>query len=443
MVPILDHGTSSYLSRGAVLSNWAQEAGSSSGRRHFPSGSPTVSSVNNLRPPTFLGIRLTPIRLAPLVVVPAVLSLLASHHPPLTLRDWLLSMSAAVLFTAGGRWPVAIAVAQSALAATVPFSMAPNAFMPLFAGSAVVEATMRRKGARPVLIAGSAWTVAVVFTLSEVPGGVFSWANLLRLTLLVAGPIMLGLHLRSLRELAARYHEQAVEAERKRAVEAREARTEERLAIARELHDLVAHHIASMVLRVGVARHVVSGVDGRVAQVLDDVHETSASALADLRKLVDVLRDPSSVDVPLVEAGDLPTALQAVLERTRQAGRPLTATIDTGVSRLDAVRRLAVLRVVQEGLANVLKHAGPNARVELAVRMDAEDTVSVEIEDNQVGEAGRTGGVGRAGGNHQGHGLIGMQERVELVGGELEAGPTEKGWRVHARLPASTMETTR
>ncbi|WP_177242528.1 sensor histidine kinase [Amycolatopsis marina] len=397
--------------------------------------------MNTVRYPSPLGVRLTPIRLAPLVVVPAVLTLLTSHHLPLTTMDWILSMSSAVLFAFGGRWPVTIAVAQSALAAAVPFAMAPNSFMtPVFAGAALVEAAMRSRGRQPALIAASAWTVAMALTVGAAPGMMFSPANLLRLILLVAGPVLLGLHLRSLRELVERYHRQTIEAERRRATDAREARTEERMAIARELHDLVAHHIASMVLRVGVARHVVSGMDKRVAQVFDDVHDTGTSALADLRRLVGVLRDPSSVEVPLVEPGDVVTALDEVSERVRKAGHPLTATIDPDVSGLDAVCRLAVLRVVQEGLTNVLKHAGPAARVRLAVRMDAAETVWVEIEDDG---AGRTHDTTPEAADRRGHGLIGMRERVELVGGELEAGPSDRGWRVQAVLPATAREANR
>ncbi|SFQ69403.1 Signal transduction histidine kinase [Amycolatopsis arida] len=387
------------------------------------------------RQPRVFGVPVVPMRLAPLVVVPAVLTLLTSPYLPTTAVDWVLSMSSAALFVAGGRWPLPVAVGQSALFAAVTLTGALNSFVvPGLAAVALVEVAMRRREALPVVVGGSAWAGAVLVGLVDVLGGLWTVATLLRLVLLVGGPILLGRHLRSLRELAATYHEQALAAERRRATETRQARTEERMAIARELHDLVAHHVASLVLRVGVARHVVPELDPRVARVLDDVHATGTSALADLRRLVAVLRDPASVEVPLVEPGDLAPALDAVLERTRRAGHPVLAEIDAEASELDAVRRLAVLRVVQEGLTNVLRHAGPGARVRVAVRRDAGDTVSVEIDDDGAGATVSPG---------DGHGLVGMRERVELVGGTLTAGPAERGWRVRAVLPPAPVEAAR
>src|SRR5262249_43458635 len=121
---------------------------------------------------------------------------------------------------------------------------------------------------------------------------------------------------------------------------------------------------------------------------------------------------------------DLPTALRAAVERTEAAGPRVTADIDPQVADLDAVLRLAVLRVVQEGLTNVLKHAGSRARVTLTVGRHA-GAVEVRLADD-----------GPATPAAPGHGLIGMRERVELAGGSLSTGPTAHGWRVHARMPA-------
>ncbi|GAB3911990.1 hypothetical protein GCM10029964_118980 [Kibdelosporangium lantanae] len=175
-----------------------------------------------------------------------------------------------------------------------------------------------------------------------------------------------------------------------------------------------------MVLRIGVAQHVLK-TDPKVAQVLREVHDSGTAAMADLRTLVSVLRDPDGEHDAVT---DLPSALRAAVDRIEAAGPKVTADINPEVAGLDGVLRLAVLRVVQEGLTNVLKHAGTKAEVVLTVHRD-DDAVVVTLTDD-----------GPAAPANPGHGLIGMRERVELVGGSLRAGPTGRGWLVHARLPA-------
>ena len=149
-------------------------------------------------------------------------------------------------------------------------------------------------------------------------------------------PLLLGLVIRTTRELGRQAEERAAEEQRRHESESRAARADERSAIARELHDVVAHHVASMVLRVGVARHVLPDLDPRVAEVFDDVHGTGTAALADLRRLVAVLRDPDGVrgDAALtaIEPAALPAALGAV-ETARRAGVTVDADIDAGGRR--------------------------------------------------------------------------------------------------------------
>jgi signal transduction histidine kinase len=237
----------------------------------------------------------------------------------------------------------------------------------------------------------------------------------------VIAPLLVGLHVRSLGEL----NRQVVEQELSR------VRAEERTAIARELHDLVAHHVASIVLRVGVARNVLDLPDPRVRQVLDDVHTTGSGALADLRRLVAMLREPgpSLVDGTFVEPDGLPLALRAAVERGTLVGLDVEADIDAGVVRLDARTALAVLRLAQEGLANVAKHAGLAARAHLSVTV-ADDRVEFDLRDS--GGSAPTDPVPGAR-----NGLIGLRERVEVLGGVLDAGPDNGGWRLTARLPVS------
>lgn len=238
----------------------------------------------------------------------------------------------------------------------------------------------------------------------------------------VAAPLLLGMHVRALGELNRQAAARAVQ-------EQTRVRADERTSIARELHDLVAHHVASIVLRVAVARTVLPLDDPRVRQVLDDVHATGAGALADLRKLVTVLRDPGTAQqVLFVDPEGLPVALRAAVERSHGIGLNVQADIDPEVVRLDARTALALLRLTQEGLANVARHAGTAARARLSIRLGGEQ-VAFELRD-----FGGPVSPGLAGG---GHGLVGLRERVEVLGGRLQAGPADAGWLLCASLPVS------
>lgn len=243
----------------------------------------------------------------------------------------------------------------------------------------------------------------------------------------VAAPLLLGMHVRALAESGRRAAERAEQ-------EVSRVRAEERTTIARELHDLVAHHVASIVLRVAVARNVLPLDDPRVRQVLDDVHATGSGALADLRRLVAVLRDPGSAQpTAFVDPEGLPVALRSAVERCRRIGLTVRADVDPGVVGLDSRTALAVLRLTQEGLANVAKHAGTAAKVELSIRIE-DDRVEFDLRD--------FGGAAMpAGGQNGGHGLIGLRERVEVLGGSLSAGPDGSGWRLTALVPRMGVTT--
>ena len=302
----------------------------------------------------------------------------------------------------------------------------------------LLELTM--SAARPRLLWGGAVLVAAVylaFSLGDQPSPVA--APIYGLFLVVGLPVLLGLVIRTTRELS-------VQARRRAESESRAARADERSAIARELHDVVAHHVASMVLRVGVARHVLPDVDPRVAEVFDDVHGTGTAALADLRRLVAVLRDPNRrTDAALtaIEPGALPAALEAAVETARRAGLTVDATIAPEAGSLDVVRGLAVLRLTQEALTNVAKHAGPSARASLRVEVRAPDAGAGAAGDVIWSVADDGGGVVPGLPSGGGHGLTGMRERVEVLGGRLTAGPVAGGWRVETVLPATqpTMES--
>ncbi|GAA2602730.1 hypothetical protein GCM10010411_40710 [Actinomadura fulvescens] len=338
-------------------------------------------------------------------------------HRPEDATGWALALTGLAVCLAGCVAPVAATVVLPVLVLAGD-RMDADVSITLKAMIAVALFELAlRSSARGVLV-GSAVTVGLLL-VHALDGA--TWAQTLyRLAILAGFPLLLGAYVRLVREKALRERERV--------------RAAERAAIARELHDLVAHHISSMVLRAGVARHVLPGGDPRVAEVLGDLHDSGTAALADLRDLVAVLRDPALVDpgVSLVERSALPEALRGVVERGVQAGLRLTDEIDPAVAELDAVRRLTILRLAQEGLANVAKHAGPGTGARFSVHV-TDASVRLEIVDD-----GRTRPEAAPG-----HGLIGMTERVELLGGHLIAGPRTdgQGWHLHAELPVTEPST--
>ncbi|MBM0226171.1 sensor histidine kinase [Micromonospora sp. ATA51] len=350
-----------------------------------------------------------------------------------TVTQWVLAVVAFTVALVFHRRPLVNLVGQAALLAVAIQIVDDTTINQVGASWALLELAMWAHRPRIVwLAAGLLATVDLTDSIGDpfrrFLSGVFG------LTLEVGVPLLLGLVIRTTRELGRQAEERAAAEQRRRESESRAARADERSAIARELHDVVAHHVASMVLRVGVARHVLTELDPRVGEVFDDVHGTGTAALADLRRLVAVLRNPDGVrgDAALtaIEPSALPAALGAAVDRARQAGVTVEADIDPAVGSLDAVRGLAVLRLTQEALTNVAKHAGTSALARLSVAV-ADGAVHWEVSDNG---RGRVPAAVPPGG---GHGITGMRERVEVLGGRLEAGPTGAGWRVRTVLPAA------
>ncbi|MGN9809283.1 sensor histidine kinase [Micromonospora sp. BQ11] len=355
-----------------------------------------------------------------------------------TAMQWLLAAVAFAVALALHRRPLVNLVVQAALLAVAFPVLDDITINQVGASWALLEVAMRAPRPRTIwLAAGLLVTVDLTDSIGDPFGRVLSGA--FGLVVEVGVPLLLGLVIRTTRELTRQAEQRAEEEQRRRESESRAARADERTAIARELHDVVAHHVASMVLRVGVARHVLTDLPPQVGEVFDDVHGTGSAALADLRRLVAVLRDPDGVrgDAALtaIEPSALPAALGAAVDRARQAGVTVEADIDPAVGSLDAVRGLAVLRLTQEALTNVAKHAGTSALARLSVAV-VDGAVHWEVTDNG---RGRVPAAAPAGG---GHGITGMRERVDVLGGRLEAGPAGAGWRVRTVLPAAVTAPT-
>jgi signal transduction histidine kinase len=246
--------------------------------------------------------------------------------------------------------------------------------------------------------------------------------------LIIGAAWLLG-HFVGVRRVYTAQLERAAELERTRAELARRAVAEERLRLARELHDVVAHSISVIAVQSGVGAHVADTQPEEAAKALAAIEATSRAALTELRRLLGVLRQDSEPQGDLAPVPGL-ADLDGLLAEVSKAGLAVKLRVEGTPSQLPAGVDLSAYRIVQEALTNVVKHAGP-ARAQATIRYRDQD-VTVEVTDDGRGAAAPTGD-GRA---EVGHGLIGMRERVQLFGGDLEAGPRPGGgFRVAARLP--------
>jgi len=253
----------------------------------------------------------------------------------------------------------------------------------------------------------------------------------------------IGVALRSRRmatDSRVREAEERAEAERQSAAR---VLAEERLRIAQELHDVVAHSMSVIAVQAGVGVHVIDDRPDQARAALEAISSTSRGTLSELRQLLGVLRgtDDGSSNAPAHGLADLPQ----LVEDVRNAGVPVTLHVERDVDwEAECVQpgvELSAYRVIQEALTNVIKHAGTPTRVDVTVR-HVPRTLVVEVVDDGRGLAARTNGSsGEPLAEGSGHGLVGMRERVELWGGELSVGPSSGGgYRVKALLPYGDQE---
>jgi len=270
---------------------------------------------------------------------------------------------------------------------------------------------------------------------------------------------VVGNHLRSRRADAATLAERVERAERDRVLEAQRAVAEERARIARELHDVVAHALGMIAMQAGGAERVADLNPADAKEILRSVAETSREALGEMRRMVGVLRN----DEDGAELAPQPSVadLGSLVDHVRSVGLDTSLRVEGAPRGVPTVVELSAYRIVQEALTNTLKHAGP-ARAQVIVRWRPNDVELEVIDDGrgaaawpvievelagvpalgareaEPGSAGRPNPVpGRC--NGDGHGLIGMRERVSMLGGDLAAGPRPGGgFGVRARLPLGT-----
>jgi signal transduction histidine kinase len=283
---------------------------------------------------------------------------------------------------------------------------------------------------------GDRWVAPIGLVVAEVGSvanqltpGRFQAPTVVGNALLIAAAWLLGHFVGVRRVYVGQLEERTAELEQAREELARRAVTEERLRLARELHDVVAHAMSVIAVQSGVGAHVANTQPEEAAKALVAIEVTSRGALEELRRLLGVLRQEDEPQGDLAPVPGL-ADLDSLLAEVSKAGLAVKLQVNGTRPPLPAGVDLSAYRIVQEALTNVVKHAGPaRARVVVGYR---DHEVTVEVTDDGRG-AVTSASDGRAG---TGHGLIGMRERVAAFGGDLEVGPgPDGGFRVAARLP--------
>jgi signal transduction histidine kinase len=239
----------------------------------------------------------------------------------------------------------------------------------------------------------------------------------------LGGVWLLGRWVRRRRRSLADLERHAADLEADREALAREAVAEERARIAREMHDAVAHGVSVMVLQAGAAEQVLGSSPERARESLQTIQDTGREAIVELQRMLGVLRDPVQ-DISLAPQPGV-ARLDALLGQVRAAGLPVELSVEGQPQRLPPGVDRSAYRIVQEGLTNTLKHAGP-AHAFVTLRYGNRALELEVLDDGRGGESANGGGFG----------LIGMRERAALYGGELDAGARPGGgFALRARLP--------
>ncbi len=291
-----------------------------------------------------------------------------------------------------------------------------------------VTATSRRRES----LTGVGAAVATIEAGALSAAGGPDWgAALLALALAAAGWLA-GQNTRARRTYLRGMLERAAERERERDQQAQRAGAEERLRIARELHDVVAHAMSLIAVRSGVARVVLDARPDEAREALGIIEDTSRQALAEMRLLVGVLRGYETQDAQADrEPAPGLAGLPGLVGRISEAGVSVDLRVEGEPRPLSPGVDLSAYRIAQEALTNVVRHAAP-AAAELTLRYQPAEVVIEVTDDGRSRPRTASAGPARDG---TGHGIAGMRERAAVYGGELLAEPTASGFRVLARIP--------
>ena len=337
---------------------------------------------------------------------------------------------AAVAVTAGAllfrrRWPLPVLALVLALVGVTSSTDPPqDATYWFFGGMVATHAVGAYPRRAAIAVAGLVLVLAYFAVGAAVDGQ--SVSDVLFIWIVFGGIWGAGRLIERRTNEAARFERHAAVLEQEREQRAREAIAEERARIARELHDIVAHGVSTMVLQVGGVRRRLTPEQQAELDVLMNVEETGRRSLAEMHRMLGIMRQADNGNLLSPQPGL--ARLDDLAESMRAAGLPVEVTVEGEPADLPSGLDLSAYRIVQEALTNTLKHAGP-ARARVAVRYRP-DALELEVLDDGGGSAEANGnGAG-------GHGLVGMRERVALFDGSLETGARpEGGYRVHAHLP--------
>jgi signal transduction histidine kinase len=277
---------------------------------------------------------------------------------------------------------------------------------------------------RPQQLVGAVAAVAAVIVADALHPGRPTVLQTIGHVMLVAIPLLAAEAMRTHRSYLSLLSERLELAERTREQEAQRRAEQERMRIARELHDVVAHTLTSINVQAGAAAERLTPGDARTA--LETIEDASHEAIGELRAILGVLRDPEPPDAPRTPSPGVDSVAELV-KRARESGLEVGLEINGDrPSRLSDAVSLAAYRIVQESLTNARRHAA-GASVHVCLRFDAA-SLSLAIEN---------GGGTRvdSNGSKSGIGITGMRERASALGGTFQARPTEDGFRVDAELP--------
>jgi signal transduction histidine kinase len=348
------------------------------------------------------------------------------HHPHEAHRAtlYLLAPFASLPLAVRRRWPVT--VFAIVLAAAVAFGVLGSVVSTVTGATYALYMVAVRADWKLSLLAllAAEAGIAVEFALttrsiSNPVNGAFT--GLVQLTVWIIGDGM-----RRHRAYAARLRDRSI----------RQALAEQRLQIARELHDVIAHALSVVAVQAGVGGHLVATRPDEAAKSLSAIEATARSALSETRYLLSALHDDDDEQASLVSAPGIGN-ISALVKQMADAGQPVTLHVKGQPRPLSPGLELSAYRVVQEALTNVVRHAGLQAAARVLIRYEDDGGVAVEVTDDGPGSpgAGSSGPKPETAGC--GYGLSGMRERVRLLGGEFRAGPRpEGGYQVMARLPA-------
>ncbi len=334
-----------------------------------------------------------------------------------------LGLAAAAVLWGRRRWPAWTLAVSGALIAMLFHIDRSAGTVAVLAPAVALYSLALSRGRRAQLLAGLTAVAAVLIAdllHSGRPGIVQTLGHLL----LVAIPLLAAQAIRTHRANLALLMERLELAERARAREAEQRAEQERMRIARELHDVVAHTLTEINVQAGAAAERAD--DGEAREALERIEQTSHGAIGELRAILGVLRDPDHPESPRGPAPGIQNIAELV-QRTRESGLDVRVEV-TGAEPavLSAGASLAAYRIVQESLTNARRHA-PGAPVRVSLNFNARQ-LALAIENGPgAGSNGNSSAVGV--------GIAGMRERAITIGGTLQARPIPNGFRVHAELP--------